>query len=148
MSSDTNVELWLVRLHTYFMAKDNKKTGLGGRIAAARKNANLSQTELGKAFGLTRSAVSQWESEGTEPTPSNLRAIATRCGVDYSWLATNQGTMIHTEQDPDLLELTQLLREASPEVVSAVRILLKQRKPSVTPELAPGSLDRRTSSQK
>lgn len=145
MSSDTNGEKCLATLHNHVMSKG---TGLGGRIATARKHAELSQTELGKAFDLTRSAVSQWESDTTEPTAANLRAIAIRCKVDYNWLATGRGSMRDAEQDPDRTELIQLLDEASPEVLTAVRILLKQRKPSVSPELAPGSSDRRHSSRK
>lgn len=90
-SSDTNLERCLATLHIRGMAKGKEKTGLGARIASARDQTGLSQTDLGKACGLTRSAVSQWESEMTEPTPSNLRAIAMRCRVDYDWLATGRG---------------------------------------------------------
>jgi phage repressor protein C with HTH and peptisase S24 domain len=74
------------------MAKGKKKTGLGKRITLARERAGLSQTALGAAFKLTRSAVSQWESELTEPTPENLRGIAIRTGVDFDWLATGRGS--------------------------------------------------------
>lgn len=73
------------------MAKGSKKTGLGKRIALARERAGLSQTALSAAFDLTRSAVSQWESELTEPTTENLRGIAIRTGVDFDWLATGRG---------------------------------------------------------
>ena len=90
-SSHTNLESCLAMLHIREMAKGKKTTGLGARIAAAREQAGLSQTDLAKAFGLTRSSVSQWEGELTEPTPANLRAIAMRCRVDYDWLATGRG---------------------------------------------------------
>lgn len=64
---------------------------LGSRIKEARQRVNLSQTALAKKFNLTRSAVSQWESGLTEPTPANLRSIAIETKVDYSWLATGRG---------------------------------------------------------
>jgi phage repressor protein C with HTH and peptisase S24 domain len=82
----------LAALHIPGMAKGKKKTGLGKRITSAREQAGLSQTALGEAFGLTRSSVSQWESETTEPSAANLRAIALRCRVDYDWLATGRGS--------------------------------------------------------
>jgi phage repressor protein C with HTH and peptisase S24 domain len=94
MSSDTNVALNQAAPHFSDMGKSvksTKKTGLGARIAKAREAMNMNQTAFGLAFGITRSAVSQWESETTEPTPENLRAIATRSGADYDWLATGRG---------------------------------------------------------
>lgn len=76
------------------MAKRGKPAkGLGWRIAQARERAGLSQTALGNTTGVTRSAVSQWESEGTEPTPENLRSIALETKVSYDWLATGRGDM-------------------------------------------------------
>lgn len=70
---------------------EKPKTGLGARIARVRKGVNITQTDLAESLGLTRSAVSQWESEETEPTPANLRAIAKRCRVaDFQWLATGK----------------------------------------------------------
>lgn len=129
------------------MAKGSKKTGLGARIAAARKYAGLSQTELGKAFEITRSAVSQWESEGTEPTPSNLRAIAIKCRVDYSWLATGEGPMTNTE-DPDLAELIQLAREADPSSRADVLTYLRARKTLASPKPASSSQNPPSSTRK
>jgi transcriptional regulator with XRE-family HTH domain len=133
MSSDTNVAGRLATLHSQGMTKGKEKTGLGKRIAAAREKAGLSQTELGKAFGLTRSAVSQWESEGTEPTPANLRAIAMRCDVDYDWLATARGHMTNTD-DPDLAELIQLAREADRNSRADILAFLRARKTLTSPE--------------
>lgn len=132
------------------MAKDKKKTGLGGRIAAARKKANLSQTELGKAFDLTRSSVSQWESEGTEPTPSNLRAIAIRCGVDYHWLATGEGNMIKPQDSPYMAEIIELVREAEGDtaILEVVSSVLRSRKAAVSTKPEPESHDRQTRNQK
>lgn len=120
------------------MKKTRIKTGLGRRIAAARKQAGLSQTELGKAFHITRSAVSQWESEGTEPTPSNLRAIAMKCGVAYEWLATGNGTMTKIEEDSKLAKVTRLLSEADPEVLDAVELFLQKMQLVASQEPRPG----------
>lgn len=129
------------------MTKDREKTGLGNRIAAARKHAGLSQTALGKEFSLTRSAVSQWESETTEPTSANLRAIAIRCGVDYDWLATRRGTMIKNEDSAELTEAIELLRTdaAFREMVSAY---LRLRKDALTQKHDPASQDQPPSTRK
>lgn len=127
------------------MAKEKKKTGLGGRIAAARKKAGLSQTELGKAFGLTRSSVSQWESEGTEPTPSNLRSIAVKCGVSYEWLATGTGTMLKTVETSNQAELIQLLKEIGPENHELVRIFLTSLKHASSSKTLPEHQDQNPS---
>lgn len=91
MSSDTNVADCLAVLHTAAMSKA-KKNSVGSRITSAREQKGLSQTDLGIGVGVTRSAVSQWESGTTEPSAGKLRAIAMRTGVDYDWLATGRGS--------------------------------------------------------
>ena len=40
---------------------------LGERIALARKQAGLSQEQLGEKLGVSRQAVSKWESSQTNP---------------------------------------------------------------------------------
>lgn len=59
------------------------------RIAAARKHARLSQQALADAVGVSRPAVSQWESRlpsRTEPNSDNLRAVAAVTGAPLAWL--------------------------------------------------------------
>lgn len=92
LSSNTDVARAALSKQIPFMARG--KPGLGERIAQARAAAGLSQTDLGKAFKLTRSAVSQWESNRTEPTPQNLRGVAMETNVRYEWLATGRGAML------------------------------------------------------
>lgn len=81
------------------MAKGSRsKSTLGKRIADARERAGMNQTQLGDAFKITRSSVSQWEGGLTEPTPERLRAIAVQTGVNFEWLATGKGDR-DTEND-------------------------------------------------
>ena len=71
-----------------------KKTvsGLGKRIAQAREAAGItSHAQLARVLGVTRSTVSQWESEITSPASAKLRKIAIETGVDSDWLATGRG---------------------------------------------------------
>lgn len=53
---------------------------IGEQIQKFRKEAGLTQKELGEAIGVSSSAVSQWETGGT-PDISLLPAIADRLGV-------------------------------------------------------------------
>ena len=52
--------------------------GLGDRIKAYRKAAKLTQTELGAAAGIRKSAVSMIESGKSEPSLKVLKAFAVR----------------------------------------------------------------------
>ena len=54
---------------------------LKDRIAAVRKAAGLTQEQLGELLGVTRQAVSKWESGASDPSTSNLLALARLYGV-------------------------------------------------------------------
>lgn len=59
---------------------DNTNT-LGGRIQAGRKAAGLSQEALGERLGVSRQAVSKWESDAAVPELENLIAMSRIFGV-------------------------------------------------------------------
>lgn len=44
-------------------------------LQSLREQLRESQTEFGAHFGVTKSAVSQWENGQTTPTPENLREL-------------------------------------------------------------------------
>jgi hypothetical protein len=77
------------------MGKPPKKAqgDLARRISQAIAGADLSFTKVGETLGVTRSAVSQWVAGNTEPTPENLRTLATTAKVSFGWLATGRGEM-------------------------------------------------------
>ena len=54
---------------------------LGQRISLYRKKLNISQEELGARLGVSRQAVSKWESGTSDPSTSNLLALAKLYGV-------------------------------------------------------------------
>ena len=60
-------------------------TIIGEQIQKYRKEAKLTQKELGEALGISSSAVSQWETGGT-PDVSLLPAIADRLGISINAL--------------------------------------------------------------
>ena len=49
---------------------------LGKRIAYHRKNLGLTQEQLAEKLGVSRQAVSKWETGTAEPSTSNLLALA------------------------------------------------------------------------
>lgn len=62
---------------------------VAARIREARLSAGLTQEALGHALGVSKAAVSQWEAQTalrTEPTLSNLRAIAISTKVTADFL--------------------------------------------------------------
>lgn len=64
------------------------------RIRIARRHAGLSQSELAKAVGVQRSAVSHWEAARSKhPRVAHLREVALITGVQFEWLATGRGEM-------------------------------------------------------
>lgn len=71
----------------------NHKT-TGQRIAARRKLANLSQEQISEQLGVSRQAVSKWESDVGLPDVDNLIALSKIFGVSVGWL-------LGTEQDPN-----------------------------------------------
>ncbi|MEZ5853841.1 MAG: helix-turn-helix domain-containing protein [Hyphomicrobiaceae bacterium] len=50
--------------------------GIGQRLRELREQAGLSQTELAKAVAVSRNAVSQWESDVTQPSTRHLAEVA------------------------------------------------------------------------
>lgn len=54
---------------------------LGGRIQAFRKAAGLSQEALGNQLGVSRQAVSRWESDAAVPELEKLIAMSRLFGV-------------------------------------------------------------------
>lgn len=58
----------------------------GKRLMTLRKSRKVSQSELAKAVGLSRSAISQYEIDMYEPNIDTINAIATYLNIDVSSL--------------------------------------------------------------
>ncbi len=54
---------------------------MGQRLRELREKAGLSQTELSRAVGISRNAVSQWEAGVTQPSTRHLNAVARALNV-------------------------------------------------------------------
>ena len=57
----------------------------GEKIKAKRKAMGLSQDDLAEKLGVTRQAVSKWETDRAQPTMTNLRELAVVFSVDMAY---------------------------------------------------------------
>ena len=100
---------------------------LSFRIRQARRRAAMSQSDLGTAIGVNRSAVAQWESrDGSRPTSENLSRIAVITAVQFEWLATGRGRMLPQGEDDS--ECTALLLRLHAQDEIEERVLTALRK--------------------
>ncbi len=71
-----------------FTHKSQEETtmSIGEKIALIRKNENLSQEAFGEILGVSRQAISKWESDMSVPDIDNLIIISRRFGVSAGWI--------------------------------------------------------------
>ena len=58
------------------------RRSLGEALKAYRQNCGMTQEYVAEALGVSRQAVSKWETGAAEPSTSNLLALAKLYGVD------------------------------------------------------------------
>ena len=66
---------------------------IGERVKMIRKEKKLTQGELGKILGISKSAVSIIESGSGSLSERNAKAICREFNVDYFWLTEGTGDM-------------------------------------------------------
>lgn len=59
------------------------------KLIVLRDRAGLSQMELAERLGVSRQAVSRWESGDTTPTMDKLKSLARIYGVSLDWLCSD-----------------------------------------------------------
>ena len=92
----------------------------GQRIARCRKQLNLSQEGLGEKVGVSRQAISKWESDATLPDIDKLIALSRLFQVSVGWLL---GVEEQPEPMPEkaqiseelLLKIEEIVRRSHPE---------------------------------
>ena len=62
------------------------QTTIGQRIAARRKQLGISQEALGEKVGVSRQAISKWESDSAIPEIDKLISLSRLFGVTVGWL--------------------------------------------------------------
>lgn len=65
----------------------------GARLQFCRKRAGISQSELGKLFGVTQGAVVGWERQGTQVRFEILMPLARLFNVSVEWLLEGEGSL-------------------------------------------------------
>ena len=63
------------------------------RFKQIRKTLNMSQEEMGKKIGVTRSAISRLESGDINFTEQMIKSVCREFNVDYMWFTTGVGDM-------------------------------------------------------
>jgi HTH-type transcriptional regulator, cell division transcriptional repressor len=64
---------------------------LGDRLAAAREQQGMSQTDLARRLGVRTKTISQWEADASEPRANRVQMLAGLLGVSLRWLLTGEG---------------------------------------------------------
>lgn len=86
-------------------------SGFSERLAALRKSAGLTQAELAKKLGISKSAVSMYECGNREPEFELLEKMADCFGVDMNVLFGRADALIN--DDPELTAYLEALRDRS-----------------------------------
>jgi transcriptional regulator with XRE-family HTH domain len=63
---------------------------MGPRLIQLRRRYKLSQTELGELCGVSKAAVSQWETGGAMPELRKLLALRAQLDFSLDWLLTGE----------------------------------------------------------
>ena len=89
---------------------------IGARIRAERLHRSITQDDLARAIGVSRSAVAQWETGRTGQVTGNLSRIAAALGVGVEFLVYGEDKRAPAEaRQGDELALLRLYRECDPE---------------------------------
>lgn len=75
------------------------------RIYSLRKTLNISQEAFGKKIGVTRSAVSNYESGGRKLTDQTLLLICREFNINEEWLRFGEGEIFIKSYDDDFGEI-------------------------------------------
>ena len=59
---------------------------MGSKLAEARRKNNLTQEQLAERLGVTRQAVSRWESDTAYPETDKIVRMSRLLGVSCDWL--------------------------------------------------------------
>ena len=74
------------------------------KILFCRKDAGLSQEALAERLGVSRQAISKWETGDATPELSKLVLLAKEFGVTTDWLLSEEETYEEPEQQTELPE--------------------------------------------
>ena len=124
---------------------DTPAAELGARIRAARLARNLTQDQLARAVGVTRSAVAQWETGRAGQIGSNLARIARVLETSATYLLSGepQSAVASPSLLTDERTLLGAYRDCTQEdrellLLTAVRLARRAGKPASASPAHPG----------
>jgi transcriptional regulator with XRE-family HTH domain len=89
--------------------------GAAARIRDTRRSLGLTQDELARRVGVSRSAIAQWETDRTGQIRANLTRVAAVLGVSVGYLLTGEtesaAVSVETADERALLNLYRQIRE-------------------------------------
>lgn len=101
--------------------------GIGERIAALRKERDLSQSELAQLLSVSRQAVSKWEQNLSAPDTLKLIELAEVLGTEVEYLATGRKPVY--EPAPVVVNLVETVERVEEKIVVKEVIRHVRRKP-------------------
>lgn len=75
----------------------------GDRLAAAREQAGMTQTDLAKRLGVKLSTLKKWEDDLLEPRANRLSIMAGILNVSLMWLLNGEGEGVSEPDESDLM---------------------------------------------
>lgn len=86
----------------------------GERIRSARLARGMTQADLARAIGVSRSAVAQWETDRAGQVRANLARIAAVLDISVGHLVSGESAEDRTDT-PDAMALLRLYRTLTPD---------------------------------
>lgn len=85
--------------------------GIGQRIRKARENKSLTQEQLAEYVGVSRTAVSKWEKEESEPSLAHLTVLSELLGTTTDNLLGLQApqTMVYSLSEETMEALNRFI---------------------------------------
>ena len=91
---------------------DPEVTTFGDRLAGAREQTGMTQSELAKRLGVKKKTLEDWENDHNEPRANRLSMMAGLLNVTLSWLLIGEGEGPGDPEDAAISrEATVLLTE-------------------------------------
>lgn len=92
---------------------------IGARLRQLRQRHHLSGEKLGELCGVSRSMVSQWESDMTTPPTDRLLQLRKHIGFSFDWLLYGEEEKVYSTSDPKLGAIMQVLEPCAEYVKDA-----------------------------
>jgi transcriptional regulator with XRE-family HTH domain len=111
--------------------------GAAARIREIRRSRGMTQDELARRVGVSRSAIAQWETDRTGQVRANLARVAAVLGVSIGYLLTGDSDTglvnVETADERALLSLYRQIREPGrAELLRNARLMAAIQRPSST----------------